>query len=144
MLLRFIAIPAIEIQDKEFSLPYVLHCGVAEAGKRVLYGLSLRIKYGVIWHDPDVCFHECSITSALAGSGAARFAGGRKRVLESHFDDAGKFVLPKSHAGGVFVFLMQGCMEHRGVVGGEDNGYSVAQELRQWVILDSNGFLLEL
>jgi hypothetical protein len=62
---------------------------------------------------------------ALAGSGAVRLAGGRKRVLETHFDNASKFGFQKSHAGRVFVFRMQGCMEHRGVVGGEDNRYSV-------------------
>src|SRR4029077_188495 len=68
LFLRFVAAPAIEIQDKEFSLADVAHSGVAEAGERVLDRLALGIEYDPFWHSPDVCFHGDSITLPRAAS----------------------------------------------------------------------------
>src|SRR6267143_3431663 len=60
LFLRFVAAPAVEIQNEEFSLADVAHGGVAEAGERVLDRLALGIEYGTFWHYPDVCFHAAS------------------------------------------------------------------------------------
>src|SRR5215472_2182155 len=57
LFLSFVAAPAVEIQDEEFSLTDILYGGVAEAGKSVLNGLSLGIEDGALGHDPDVSFH---------------------------------------------------------------------------------------
>ena len=80
LFLRFIAAPAIEIQDEEFSLADVTHGGVTEPREGVLNGLSLGIKYGAFWHYPDVCFHAVSITLPQTGSCFAPFAGWYKGV----------------------------------------------------------------
>ena len=63
--MRFVAVPAIEIQDEEFSLAYTFHGGVTQAGKCMLDGLSLGIEDGAFWHHPNVCFHAVSITLPL-------------------------------------------------------------------------------
>jgi hypothetical protein len=70
LFLRFVAVPAIEIQDEEFSLAYIFHRGVTEAGKSVLDGLSLGVEDGAFWHHPNVCFHwqvmaQCRLRAAL-------------------------------------------------------------------------------
>src|SRR6266404_1304074 len=62
LFLRFIAAPAIKIQNEEFSLADVAHGGIAEPGEGVLNRLSLGIEHGAFWHYPDVCFHAVSIT----------------------------------------------------------------------------------
>src|SRR5215831_3205440 len=62
LLLSFVAVPAIEIQNEEFSLADVFHGGIAKAGKSVLNSLSLGIEDGALWHDPNVCFHRGIIT----------------------------------------------------------------------------------
>src|ERR1700733_2025528 len=76
--LRFIATPAIKIEDEELALTNVLHGLVAQAGKGVVDGLALGIEHGAFWHHPDVCFHAGSITlgtrvgrGALLGFGAS-------------------------------------------------------------------------
>src|SRR5690348_15275729 len=61
LLLGFVAVPAVEIQNKELSLANVFHGRVAEAGKRVMDSLSLRIEDRALWHHPDVCFHASII-----------------------------------------------------------------------------------
>lgn len=62
LFLGFVAVPAVEIQNEEFSLADVFDGGVAEAGKGVMDGLALGVENGALWHDPDVCFHAGSIT----------------------------------------------------------------------------------
>src|SRR5579859_734228 len=64
LLLGFVAVPAVEIQDKEFSLTDVFDLGIAEPRECVLNGLSLGIENGALRHHPDVCFHGLSITLA--------------------------------------------------------------------------------
>ena len=63
VLMSFVTIPAIEIEDEEFALADIFNFGVAKAGERVLNGLALRIENGALWHDPNVCFHAPIITS---------------------------------------------------------------------------------
>ena len=62
LLLSFVAAPAVEIQDEEFSLSDVFHGGVTEPRESVMDGLALRIEDGALGHNPDVCFHGGSIT----------------------------------------------------------------------------------
>ena len=65
LLLGLVAVPAIEIQDEEFSLADIFHGDVPKARKSVLDGLSLGIEDGAFWHHPNVCFHAVSITLPL-------------------------------------------------------------------------------
>src|ERR1700758_4386778 len=64
LLLGFVARPAVEIEDEKFALAYVGNGSVAEPGKCVLDGLTLRIENGALRHDPNVSFHEESIAGA--------------------------------------------------------------------------------
>src|SRR5713226_4287917 len=107
LFLRFVAAPAIEIQDEEFPLANIAHSGVTEAGEGVLDRLSLGIEYGSLWHYPDVCFHGVSITSPRTALCAARFACRLKGVLKTHFDDTVQLVFAQSHARGVGVLFVQ-------------------------------------
>src|SRR2546421_406971 len=92
LLLRFIAAPAIEIQNEEFPLPDVAHRGVAEPGEGVLDRLSLGIKYRAFWHYPDVCFHAVSITLPPPASCPTPFARRHKGAFETHGDDLRQLV----------------------------------------------------
>src|SRR6267378_2274611 len=92
LLLGFIAAPAIEIQNEEFPLADVAHCGVTEPGEGVLDRLSLGIEYGAFWHYPDVCFHAVSITLPVTASCSAPFAGREKGVFETHLDNPGQLL----------------------------------------------------
>src|SRR6202521_6156437 len=107
LFLRFIAAPAIEIQNEEFALTHVAHGGVAKPGESVLDGLPLGIEYGAFWHYPDVCFHAVSIALPLTASGLALFAGRQKGVFETHLDDAGQLIFPQSHARGVCILFLK-------------------------------------
>src|SRR6266850_6134421 len=92
LFLRFIATPAIEIQNEEFPLADVAHGRVAEPGEGVLNRLSLGIEYGAFWHYPDVCFHAVSITLPVTASRSTLFPGRQKGVFETHLDDSGQLV----------------------------------------------------
>src|SRR5216684_9102614 len=105
LFLRFVAAPAIEIQDEEFALADVTHGGVAEPREGVLDRLSLGIEHRAFWHNPDMSFHAESITSATAKSAGALCDMGQKCVLEAHFNDTGQLVFPQSHARCVRIFL---------------------------------------
>jgi len=128
LLLGFVAAPAIEIQDEEFSLADVAHGRVSEAREGVLNRLPLGIEYGAFRHYPDVCFHAASIALPLTASCSEPLPGGEKGVLETHLDDAGQFVFLKAHARGVGIFLLQCSVKHGGIIGGEHNGNAVAKE----------------
>src|SRR5215467_5928577 len=65
LVLGFVTAPAIQIQHKEFPLADVGHRGIAEAGKCVLNGLPLWIKYRSLRHSPNVCFHAENYNSLL-------------------------------------------------------------------------------
>ena len=65
LFLGLVARPTVEVQNEEFSLANVTDGRVAEARQRVLNGLSLGIKDGAFWHDPDVCFHAKSIAAEV-------------------------------------------------------------------------------
>jgi hypothetical protein len=88
LFLRFIATPSIQIQNKEFSLPDILHGPVAEPSEGVMNRLSLGIKYCALGHDPDVCFHELSISFPRIGSRGMLAAIALKRVFETHLHNA--------------------------------------------------------
>src|SRR6266849_67699 len=92
LFLRFVAAPAIEIQDEEFALADVTHGGVAEPREGVLDRLSLGIEYGAFWHYPDVCFHAVSITLPVIASCSAPFAGRQKGAFETHLDNPGQLL----------------------------------------------------
>jgi len=91
LFLRFVAAPAIEIQDEEFALADVTHGGVAEPREGVLDGLALRIEHRAFWHNPDVCFHGVSITLPRTASCPALFTGWEEGVFKTHLDDAVQF-----------------------------------------------------
>ena len=57
LLLRFVSRPAIQIQNKEFSLTHVGNRGIAKSGKCVLNRLSLRIEHRALRHHPHMSFH---------------------------------------------------------------------------------------
>src|SRR5882762_9597457 len=101
LFLRFVAAPAIEIQNEEFSLANVAHGGVTEAGESVLDRLSLGIEYRALRHYPDVCFHATSITLPRMASCFAPFAGWYKGMFETHLDDSGQLVFLQTHARGI-------------------------------------------
>jgi hypothetical protein len=61
LLLRFITIPAVEIQHKKFTLADILDFAIAEPRQRVVNCLSLGVENGAFWHDPNVCFHGCKL-----------------------------------------------------------------------------------
>ena len=61
LFLRFVSRPAIQIQNKEFSLPHVGNRGIAKSGKCVLNRLSLRIEHGAFRHHPHMSFHRVII-----------------------------------------------------------------------------------
>ena len=65
LLLRLVAVPAIQIKNEEFSLAYVGHLRVTQAGKSVLNGLTLRVQNSAFRHNPDVSFHGVSIAIPL-------------------------------------------------------------------------------
>ena len=65
LLLRFVAVPAIQIQHKKFSLAYGGNLDVTQAGERVLNRLALRIEDSTFRHNPDVSFHGVSIAIPL-------------------------------------------------------------------------------
>ncbi len=92
LFLRFVAAPAIEMQNEEFSLADVAHSGVAEPGERMLDRLPLWIEYRTLWHYPDVCFHGVSITLPRTASGSASLASRQEGVFETHLDDAGQLI----------------------------------------------------
>src|SRR5579863_4512274 len=57
LFLSFFAARAVELQDKELSLAYVLYVRVAQRSQRPLDRLSLRIENRRFQHDPDVSCH---------------------------------------------------------------------------------------
>jgi len=65
LLLRFVAAPAIQIENEEFSLAHVGNLRVTQAGKSVLNGLTLRVQNSAFRHNPDVSFHGVSIAIPL-------------------------------------------------------------------------------
>jgi hypothetical protein len=67
--LRLFAAPTIEIQHKEFSLPYIADLVVAEPRQSVLDGLPLGIKNRALRHHPNMCFHKPNYNSCAAISG---------------------------------------------------------------------------
>src|SRR5260370_16717842 len=105
MLVGFVAAPAIEIQDEEFSLADVAHGRVSEAREGVLNRLPLGIEYGAFRHYPDVCFHAASIALPLTASCSEPLPGGDKGVLETHLYATSHFVFFKSHPPAVGIFL---------------------------------------
>ncbi len=55
--LRFITVPAIQIQDKEFSLTNFFHLRIPQSRQSVVNGLPLRVQHGALRHYPNMCFH---------------------------------------------------------------------------------------
>src|SRR6266436_420666 len=94
LFLRFVAAPAIEIQDEEFALADVTHGGVAEPREGVLDRLSLGIEHRTFWHNPDVCFHAVSIASPRTASCATNLAGWEGRRVRSPSRRCGPIPLP--------------------------------------------------
>ena len=144
LFLRFVTAPAIEIQNEEFSLADVTHCGIAEPGQGVLNCLSLGIEYRTFWHDPDVCFHGVSITLPWSASCSVGFAAWRKGVFETHVDNSGQLVFLQAHARGVCILFLQRGVKHCRVIGGEHDGYAVAQKFWERMIFDSYVLSAEL
>jgi len=70
LLLRLVARPAIEIQHKEFPLAYIGNRGIAQPGKSVMNGLTLRIQNRALRHNPNVSFHGKSIAGDEKRGGA--------------------------------------------------------------------------
>src|SRR5437879_5956333 len=144
LFLCFIATPAIEIQNEEFSLADVAHGRVAEPGEGVLNRLSLGIEYGAFWHYPDVCFHVVSITPPVTASWSTLFAGREKGVFETHLHDSGQFVFLQAHARGVCILFVKSGVKHGWIIGGEHNGYPAAQEFGERMIFNSCLLALKL
>ncbi len=125
LFLRFIAAPAIEIQDKELPLADIFHGAVAQSGEGVLDRLSLRIEYRALWHHPDVCFHDLSIPSPLTASCATPSDDRPERMFEAHFDDAEKLLFLQSHACGVGILVAERRVKHGRIVSREYDWYPV-------------------
>ena len=117
LLLGFFVVPAIKIQDEEFSLADTFHGGVTEAGESVMDGLALGIENRALGHHPDVCFHSVSIALPRAASCHAVSGGRLKGVLETHLGDLFEFALLEAHTGCVGVFGVQRGPEQGRVVG---------------------------
>jgi hypothetical protein len=54
----FFAGDPFQLQDEEFALADGGDLRVSERGQGMLDGLALRIKDGLLGHDPDVSFHR--------------------------------------------------------------------------------------
>ena len=70
--LCFVSGPAVEIQDKEFSLAHIFDGRKAKPGKSVLNGLALRIENGALRHHPNMCFHASQYSICRRQPWAAR------------------------------------------------------------------------
>src|SRR5271166_1736539 len=57
LLLRFVAIPAVEIQYKKFALPHLGNLCEAQARESVVNRLTLWIENSTLRHYPHMCFH---------------------------------------------------------------------------------------
>ena len=106
-----LTVPAIEIQDEEFSLAHIFHRRVPEPRQGMMDRLSLGIKDRAFWHYPHVCFHAVSITLPRAASCRATFGSGVKCVLEAHFADLLELTVLQAHLLGSVVFVTQGGMK---------------------------------
>ena len=73
LLLRFVAVPSVEIQNEELSLSNIGNLRIAQSRKGVLNGLSLWIEDSTLRHYPDVCFHTASIALPGAPQAGRRF-----------------------------------------------------------------------
>src|SRR6266567_2640566 len=133
LFLRFIAAPAIEIEDKEFPLADIFYGCITQPRKGVLDCLPLGIKYRTFWHYPDVSFHGVSI--ALPPSALCSVPSGS--IFETHLHDADQLFLMKTHSRCVRVLLAQRGMKHGWIIGGEHHGNTMAQEPRERMFLDS-------
>jgi len=122
LLLSFIAIQPSRSKNKEFSLANLFHLGVAEAGKRVLY-VCPAIEYGAFWQT-QTWLYAFSITLPSAGSGGA-FPPAAKTAYWKPISTMLQVRLPEAHAGGIFVFHMQGGMNIAGSSGARTNRYYV-------------------
>src|SRR3982074_912811 len=131
LFLRFVAAPAIEIQNEEFSLANVAHGGVTQAGESVLDRLSLGIEYRALRHHPDVCFHPSSITLPRTASCFAPFAGWYKGMFETHLDDSGQLVFLQTHARGICILFVKSGVKHGWIIGGEQDGNPAAGAFRR-------------
>ena len=69
LFLRFVTVPAIEIQHEEFSLAHIFHGSVTKPRECVLNRLSLRVEDGALWHNPHVCFHKGHYSKAAPAAG---------------------------------------------------------------------------
>lgn len=107
LLLRFLAVPAIEIQDEEFSLAHISHRRVPEPRKGMMDRLSLGIEDRAFWHDPNVCFHAVSITLPDAASWCLTFGSRVKGVVEARFANLLELALLQAHLSGSVVFITQ-------------------------------------
>src|SRR6266700_3726647 len=107
LLLRFIAAPTIEIEDKEFSLADIFYGRITQPRKGVLDCLPLRIKYRTFWHYPYVCFHGVSIALPPSALCSAPSASRQERMFETHLHDADQLLLAKTHSCCIRVLLAQ-------------------------------------
>src|ERR1700674_3562768 len=144
LLLRFIAAPAVKIQLENLPLPHIFHLRVAESGECVLNCLSLRIEYGALWHYPDVCFHDFSITLLRRESWLVPLVCVRKRGLQAHLDEPSQLFLPEPHSCRALVLRPEGRVEHGRIIGGEHDGYPMPQECWEWMIFESYLFAPKL
>src|SRR5437016_7377409 len=144
LFLRFIATPAIEIQNEEFPLADVAHGRVAEPGEGVLDRLSLGIEHGAFRHYPYVCLHAVSITLPATASCSMRFAGRPKSVFETHLDDSGQLVFLQAHASGVSILFVKSGVKHGWIIGREHNRYPMPEELGERMIFNCCAFAPEL
>jgi len=124
LLLRFVAVPAIEIENEEFPLAYAGNLRVTQAGKSVLNGLTLGVQNSAFRHNPDVSFHGASIaiplrvfTPACWTESAALFAG-----------EAGEM--------GAAGFVGEKGMFHGGAMEGDEFGFAEAHLRRDFVFAE--------
>ena len=112
LLLRFVTVPAIKIQHKEFSLAHIFHARVPEPRKGMMDRLSLGVENRAFWHYPNVGFHAVSIT--LPPGASCRLTLGSSRVKcvpEAHFADLLQLTFFEAHLFGGLVFAKQGGMK---------------------------------
>lgn len=102
--LRLITVPAIQIQDEEFSLANIFHLCIAQSRQGVVNSLPLRIQHCALRHYPNMCFHANSIAFSLRGSRWPPVQSGKSgSTTSTRLEDA--FYLPAT-GGWRAIFIM--------------------------------------
>src|SRR6266481_7045227 len=73
LFLRFVAVPAIQVQHKKLPLPHVRNLLIPQARQRMVNRLSLRIQHRPLRHNPNMCLHAHQYINSLPPRVASTF-----------------------------------------------------------------------